>query len=285
MRMLAFSLRTRAYRGFRDWNICYERVFEYGSVLEVLAASKPRRVLDVAGDISIFGCFVAHELECAVDIVDIGNLEYCDRIRRHMPHGAQLVSLMPRTKAEELPPDRRYDVVYCISSIEHFDGHADLRFVESAAGLLEDGGLLLLTAPYTNAQETKRIYREQTYNSIHGMPEADPGFYMRYYSLSAIRQLAERSGLELVRLSFAGEIINFCEPIFQFGTTPARGRWTMWPRYVASRAIGALSPLYPFLFMRESSDPGSFTCGPRRSTPCNPDTFFLVLRKAAPTPL
>jgi len=279
--MVVFSARTRAFRGFRDWNICYERVFEYGEALNVLRAERPRRILDVAGDISLFGCFVAEELRCPVDIVDMSDLAYCARLSSRLaPEVRELVTLIPRTMAEELPRGRRYDAIYCVSSIEHFDGDADLRFVESAGDLLEEGGVLVLTAPFTNARETQRKYSDRTYYDAHGEQQTDPRFYMRYYSRDAIDELVRRSGLQLVRLTFAGEVVNFCEPVFQFGTAPAPPGPATRVRSALARAIGVLSPIYPLLFMRISDDPRSFTCGPRRETPCNPDTFLLVLRKS-----
>jgi 2-polyprenyl-3-methyl-5-hydroxy-6-metoxy-1,4-benzoquinol methylase len=280
-RLLRFSIGTRAYRGFRDWNICYERVFEYGSTYDVLEKLKPSRVLDVAGDISLFGCFVAAHIGCTVDIVDMSDLDYCKQVRARMdPPSATRVNLIPRTRAEDLPRGMSYDAIYCISSIEHFDGDADLRFIEAVAELLNDDGLLIVTAPFTNENETVRKYRDTTYYDTHGQQQTDANFYMRFYSAAGIEQLVKQSGLELVHLTYAGEILNFCEPIFQFATAPSSTRLTLWPRFIASRLIGALSPLYPILFMRRSDSPSSFTQGKRRTTPCNPDTFLLVLRKS-----
>jgi SAM-dependent methyltransferase len=279
-RLLSFSLRTRAFRGYRDWNICCERVFEYGETFRILRANRPRRILDVAGDISLFGCFVAEALETPVDIVDMGSLDYCAEIRERMSgEAARLVTVIPHTRAEQLPRGRRYDAIYCISSIEHLDGDADLRFMESIGDLLNDGGVLIVTAPFTTGPETERKYRSHTYYDAHGETQSAPHFYMRYYSRGGIDELARRSGLHVERLVFAGEIVNFCEPVFGYGTDGAGGPISGRLRAYASRVIGALSPLYPFLCMRVDDDATSFSCGPRRVTPCNPDTFLLVLRK------
>jgi SAM-dependent methyltransferase len=285
-RLFAFSLRTAAYKGFADWNICYERVFEYGETYALLERERPESVLDVAGDISLFGCFVADELECRVDIVDMGDLDYCRGLRERMdPEAAQRIGLIPRTRAEDLPLDSGYDVITCISSIEHFAGDADLRFVESAARLLADGGLMIITAPFTLAEETERRYRKQNYYAGHGEEQDDGDFYMRFYSRSGIDALAERSGLRVERLLFGGERVNFCDRVFLYGPKNGESGPTKADvaRGVASRAIRALSPVYPFLTMREAERPEPFTVGPRREKLTNPDTFLLALRKPPAT--
>lgn len=281
-KLMAFSLRTGAYKGFADWNICYERVFEYGETYDLIARERPGAVLDVAGDISLFGCFLADDLACQVDIVDMGDLDYCARLRDRMdPPAAARVGLIPRTRAEDLPLDRRYDVITCISAIEHFAGDADLKFVEAAAPLLADGGLMIITAPFTLAPETERRYRRENYYSGHGEMQADGDFYMRFYSRDAIDELVARSGLEVEGRLFGGERVNFCDRVFLYGPTNEAPTRADIFRGAASRAIRALSPIYPFVTMRESERPDSFTVGPRRQKLTNPDTFLLALRKPA----
>lgn len=279
-KLVRFSIATGAYKGFRDWNICYERVFEYGETYRLIESERPASVLDVAGDISLFGCFLADQLGCRVDIVDMSDLKYCERVRARMdPAAAARVRLIPRTRAEDLPLASGYDAITCISAIEHFAGDSDLMFIEAAAQLLAPGGLLVITAPFTQRPETETRYRSTNYYSEHGEESEDEDFYMRFYSRDAIDDLARRSGLRVERLLFAGETVNFCDRVFLYGPDGRSPTKADLLRDVASRGIRALSPVYPFLFMRESDQPDPFTVGPRRRRPTNPDTFLLALRK------
>lgn len=278
--MLAFTVRTRAYRGFRDWNLTYERVFEYGMALSVIEREKAARVLDVAGDISILGCFVAETKGAAVDIVDLGDLEYCRTLRERLPTARDRVALLPHRRAEELSPSQPYDVITCISAIEHFERGADIAFLERVAQLLAPGGVLLITAPFTPGNRIIERYRAHTYYDVHGAEQADQGFYMRYYDQDGIRELADSSGLHVERLLFAGEVVNFYDRVFLYGPIDDGSRVDRL-RAGVSRIVGTLSPVYPFLFMRMSHSPHSYRVGDRRRRIYNPDTFALVLRRPA----
>lgn len=281
-KLLAFSVKTDAYKGFVDWNICYERVFEYGETYKLIENERPASVLDVAGDISLFGAFLAQEAGCSVDIVDMSDLEYCERLRSNMePEAAARIRLIPRTRAEDLPLDGQYDVITCISAIEHFGGDADLRFIETAPRLLRPGGLMIVTAPFTLAPETQRRYRSTNYYSEHGETQDEDDFYMRFYSRDAIDELADRSGLKREAVLFGGETVNFCDRVFLYGPKGEEPSRAELLRGWAARAIRTFSPAYPFLFMRESAHPDRFTLGDRRRRLTNPDTFLLALRKPA----
>jgi SAM-dependent methyltransferase len=280
LRLTAFSARTGAWRGFRDWNVCYERVFEYGTCLQLARDAQPCRVLDVAGDISLFGCLLAEHLKVEVDIVDMSDLHYCAALRARLDPCTQgRIRLIPRTRAEDLPGDRRYDLITCISALEHFEGDSDLVFMESVGDLLEPDGFLFLSAPFTTRPETESKYRDNTYYIAHGEDQVDRGFYMRYYSPSAIADLVACSGLELHSLSFAGEVVNFCDRVFLYGPEDGRSPLQNGLRRAVSYGVGLLSPLWPLLFMRSADEPWPFTIGPRRRRITNPDTFLLALQK------
>jgi SAM-dependent methyltransferase len=237
-------------------------------------------VLDVAGDISLFGAFEAESLGCEVDVVDMSDLDYCRGLRDTLdPATRERLRLLPRTRAEDLPSDRSYDAIVCISSIEHFDGDADLRFVEGAARLLEPGGEMAITAPFTRAPETALMYRDDTYYGAHGESQTDARFYMRHYSQAGIDALARRSGLVRERVLYAGEVVNFYDTVFQRGVRQDGNRVVARLRGWLYRAVGALSPVWPFLFMREADSMEPFRLNARRRRIYDPDTYLLVLRK------
>lgn len=239
----------------------------------------PKRILDVAGDISLFGCFIARSLDCRVDIVDMGDLQYCNDIRTQLPQAfADRICLKPHTKIEEFASYDAYDFIYCISAIEHFDADADLTLMALLKGLLNTGGTAVITAPFTPKPETEKKYRAANYYRAHSQQQQDDQFYMKYYSVENIRRLAQASGLNVVSLGFAGEIVNFCDRIFLHEPDPNRGRIRRRWSSLVYRLVGALSPIYPFIFMRGSSRPDAFKCGSRRKKICNPDTFVLVLQ-------
>jgi len=101
---------------------------------------------------------------------------------------------------------------------------------------------------------------------------------MRHYSPADIERLAARSGLTRTGLLYAGEVVNFHDRVYQYGPSGESSRAELLRSFV-SQWIGRLSPVYPFLFMREADEPWHFACGPRRKRIYNPDTFLLALRK------
>jgi len=216
LKLINFSIKTKAYKGFYDWNVSYQRVFEYGEAFKIIKKENPKSMLDVGGDISIFGPFVARYLNCTVDIADMGDMKYSKRLVKNLPYKEQkLISLIPKTKTWELGL-KKYDVVTCISAMEHFDNNEDVVFVKNSKNLLNHNGILIITSPFTNAKKTIYEYRDLNYYKTHGQKQVDEGFYEKKYSLSNIRKLVKESGLFLERLYFGGEIINFFDPIFQY---------------------------------------------------------------------
>jgi hypothetical protein len=279
--MVAFSVRTGAWRGFADWNVAYERVFEYGEALDALAAVRADRVLDVGGDISVFGCYVAQALGSSVDIVDMSDLAYCGRVRARLaPDVAERVTLIPKRTAESLGGGS-YDAVTCISAMEHFDDGEDLAFVRRAADLVRVGGVLVVSAPFTNDEQTHVHFRDSTYYDAAGVEASSPELYMRCYSEEGLKELFDVPAFELERIVFGGEIVNFFDRVYLWEPRWRQGRWRSRLATLLVRLLRAPSPLYPFATMRSSDDPRVFTVARRRRRIYSPDVFVAVLRRAA----
>ena len=284
--MFIFSIKTKACVGYYDWNISYERVFEYAETYKLIRREKPSTFLDVGGDISIFGPFVADSVGCQVGIVDMGDMQFSEKLLNNLsPDTKKCISLFPRTKAENIS-NKKYDFISCISTIEHFDTEGDLLFMKNVSSILNENGLLVITAPFTLKAETIYEYREMTYYQVHGIQQFDKGFYLKKYCLLDIQKLAEQSGLHIEKLIFAGEVINFYDPIFLYQPNMTKsGNLIIFSRakIVLGRilliSIKLLSPFYPFLFMRKSESISDFLIESKRKKILCPDVFLLALRK------
>jgi len=286
LKLINFSIKTKAYKGFYDWNISYQRVFEYGEAFKIIKKENPKSMLDVGGDNSIFAPFVTRHLNCMVDITDMGDMKYSKRLVKNLSYEEQkLISLIPKTKSIELGL-KKYDIVTCLSAMEHFDNNEDVVFVKNSKNLLNHNGILIITSPFTNAKETIHVYRDLNYYKAHDQKQVDEGFYEKKYSLSNIRKLVKESDLFFERLYFGGEIINFFDPIFQYQPNPSKYEKVNYFNGFKIKMgrifliyIHLLSPFWPFLFMRKSNNISDFSIESKRKKAGCPDSFVLVLRK------
>ena len=111
-------------------------------------------------------------------------------------------------------PAQSFDLITCISVIEHFEGSADTAAIRAAASLLRTGGRLILTTPVN-----ERFFAEFYLNrAIYGAKfQGSPVFYQRHYDLKSLAErIIEPSGLvECHRVYFGDYGFQCFEKILQ----------------------------------------------------------------------
>jgi SAM-dependent methyltransferase len=100
-------------------------------------------------------------------------------------------------------PDNSFDVITCVSVIEHFEGRSDTNAMRRFAKLLRPGGVLLLTTP-VNGEHFAEFYVKR---SIYGETYSDkPVFYQRHYDVESVSsRLVDPSGLREVGRTYFGD--------------------------------------------------------------------------------
>jgi len=111
-------------------------------------------------------------------------------------------------------PEETFDIITCISVIEHFEGDSDQRGMAAIGKYLKRGGICIITAP-VNEENPKEYYLERSiYGAQYG---GNPVFYQRHYDEKGIRErLIGPSGLIEKRRIYFGEYgYPFFEKILQ----------------------------------------------------------------------
>jgi SAM-dependent methyltransferase len=111
-------------------------------------------------------------------------------------------------------PDRSFDVVTCISVIEHFEGGLDTVAIKACARLLRPGGKLILTTLINEKRFAEFYVRRAVYGKEYC---GSPVFYQRHYDLRSVTErLIKPSGLlELHRLYFGDYGFQCFEKVMQ----------------------------------------------------------------------
>ena len=138
-----------------------ERIIEYGFVFSALNRLFPKTVLDVGPGLSSFPHLL---LKCALDVTAVDNFSNywgSSNFNRHF--------VLEDSKIENYRPGKKFDFVYCVSTLEHIPNSDDA--IEAMFELLNPGGHLALTVPYN----------ENTYHpNIYNHPEATFGKHVNY---------------------------------------------------------------------------------------------------------
>lgn len=129
-----------------------ERPIEYEFAMECLNAFQPRSVLDVGTGESELPAVVAR---CGVRVDAIDNVRdywVSEMVNRSWP-----VEDIDITAAPEVFFQRRYDMVTCISVLEHItDASTAIR---NMLAVLNPGGHLILTVPYSENSGHANVYK------------------------------------------------------------------------------------------------------------------------------
>jgi ubiquinone/menaquinone biosynthesis C-methylase UbiE len=111
-------------------------------------------------------------------------------------------------------PDESFDLITCISVIEHFENDTDSQAMRAAARLLRPGGQMILTT-LVNEPYYAEFYLNR---SVYGVKSnGSPVFYQRHYDVKSIaKRLIEPSGLtEKQRLYFGDYGFQCFEKVMQ----------------------------------------------------------------------
>ena len=208
--------------GVKGWvtGLPYERCAELSWIIDYL---KPRfqeglRYLDIGSGESPLPTFLsAHsrwEITC---------LDKCAWVRKQYRFSARTHSTdRPASRFRVIETDileanlpaASFDLITCISVIEHFDGSADTAAIKAAARLLRPGGRLILTTP-VNEPFLAEFYLNRT---VYGTKfQGKPVFYQRHYDLKSLAErVIEPSGLaERHRVYFGDYGFQCFEKIMQ----------------------------------------------------------------------
>jgi SAM-dependent methyltransferase len=127
-----------------------ERSIEYRFALQALAEKRPQSVLDVGTGTTAWPHLLRH---CGYVVTAI------DNVRDYWPEG-----MVNRhwhvldgdiTKEITVAPGK-YEAITCISVLEHIKDH--VAAVSNMAALLEPGGLLILTTPFSYSNPDPNVY-------------------------------------------------------------------------------------------------------------------------------
>jgi len=110
--------------------------------------------------------------------------------------------------------DEQFDVITCVSVIEHFAGVTDSAAMTTVARLLRPGGVLILTTPVNDPFFMEFFVEKPVYGDLYN---GSPVFYQRHYDVASIeRRLLQPSGLsERLRVYFGDYGFQCFERVLQ----------------------------------------------------------------------
>ena len=200
---------------FRLRGLPYERCAELSWTVDYLKPrfDAPVRYLDIGtGESPLPSFFAAHTAW------NITCLDKCPWVRKQTQFSKGLARKpMGVVEGDLLKPPLRaesFDVITCISVIEHFENNSDSMGMAAAARLLAPGGQLILTTLVNDRFFAEFYVRREVY----GSPFADaPVFYQRHYDVNGlVERLVRPSGLlERQRVYFGDYDFQCFEKVLQ----------------------------------------------------------------------
>jgi 2-polyprenyl-3-methyl-5-hydroxy-6-metoxy-1,4-benzoquinol methylase len=182
-----------------------ERILEYSFVLKSISRISPNSVLDVGPGLSSFPHLL---MKCDLKVTAIDNFSnYWDKgvFNRHF----QIID----SKIEEFKCKEVFDLVYCISTLEHIPNSDEA--ISAMFALIPPGGHLALTIPYSELAYDPNIY-------LH--PNATFGSHVNYicqvFSREQIDGWLSQNNAEIIEQEYwkiySGEMHTFGESIYPF---------------------------------------------------------------------
>jgi len=187
--------------GVKSWlkGLPYERCAELSWIIDYMEPRFPEdlRYLDIGSGESPLPTFLgAHSLW------EITCLDKCAWVRKQYRFAdrtggagrlASRFRVIEKDLLEANLPAQSFDLITCISVIEHFEGSADSAAIRAAASLLRTGGRLILTTP-VNERFFAEFYLNRTIYAAKF--QGTPVFYQRHYDLKSLAErIIEPSGL------------------------------------------------------------------------------------------
>jgi SAM-dependent methyltransferase len=163
----------------------YYKFLEYPLVYNNLGLSAASKYLDIGSGQSIFPLFVLQKQGCDVHIVDDGSI--IDDSQKHYQKMLQKMNyedawgkklIFQNTQDHGLLPfpDESFEVVSCISVIEHIRGDGDSAMMRDIARVLKSGGRAVVSFPFNNGD----FIEEE--NSV------GVGYFQRRYNVPEIQR-------------------------------------------------------------------------------------------------
>jgi SAM-dependent methyltransferase len=163
------------------------RCFEYAKVSELLRPLGSGRVLDVGSYRSPFTAFLA-DLGYEIVPMDVDPVVGKQRlwVRRALGRGTSLSPCVADGTRQPFP-DSVFDVVVCVSAVEHIPGNGDVQAAGEIGRVLKPGGQCFISVPYSPLPKDGQWGR----------------WFQRWYSLTtAAVRLVEPSSLSLSAYGF-----------------------------------------------------------------------------------
>jgi SAM-dependent methyltransferase len=186
----------------------YERCAELPWVIDYLAPQfgEPLRYLDVGSGESPLPTFLFLNTQWEITCLD-----KCNWVRKQREFLDVILKARRQTRFTVIEADllthplpaEFFDVITCISVIEHFEGDSDTRAMLACARLLRPGGTLILTT-LINEGYFAEFYKHTTVygNAYRGTPV----FYQRHYDLRSLQnRLIGPSGLNEAERVYFGD--------------------------------------------------------------------------------
>lgn len=164
-----------------------ERPVEFAFLFRVIATHYPKHVLDVGTGMTALPHMIRNGGALVTAI---------DNVRDYWPQG--MLNRHFHVIDDDITAtrhDARYDLISCISVLEHIVKY-DLA-VESMASLLAEGGLLVITCPYTEGEYVRNVY--ELPGSSYG--QSAP-YITQSFSRADVTRWTEACDLELVEQEF-----------------------------------------------------------------------------------
>ena len=139
-----------------------------------------------------------------------------------------------------------FDIITCISVIEHFSGSTDTVAIQKMSQLLAPGGILMIVTP-VNGDHPQDFFQK---NEVYGEKfEGEPVFFQRHYDVQTLKdRLIVPSGLR------EEERVYYGDYGFQYKETFTNVPWPWKPIRVFYQWA---TPLFARMFARYSDQPVS----------------------------
>lgn len=188
-------------------SISYERAAELPyvfNIIDSIESNKKLLVLDVGTGDSVLPTFLVNNANVHITCLD--KYDWVN-VQRNYASRTLDKDKFPDIEIEkkdlfDFKTNILFDVITCISVIEHFPGNTDSDAIQYMADLLAPGGLLIVTTP-VNEGFPKDFYKEE---AVYGKYEGGSRFYQRHYDMEGIQnRLIDASGLKEVKRIYFGE--------------------------------------------------------------------------------
>lgn len=161
-----------------------ERSVEYAFALKCFSEIYPKKVLDVGTGTTAFPS-VLRTCGALVDAID--------NIKDYWPSG--MINRHYYVKNENIlepaPTNKTYDMITCISVLEHIQEHEVA--VQNMSARLKDGGYLCMSFPYT-----EDCYYQNCYSEIGSTYGQNNPYITQSFSRENVEHWCQQSGLKII---------------------------------------------------------------------------------------